>query len=145
MIGAFEVGGTQAAVQQAITTQTTFRRCGTPVIPVGGFVPKPLGFIAFASEWLTAGAACGALSFRRWVGAPAASLRSRVFRPGEASINRAERSEKIQIKKNLPDSALVVYNQVVLGVVHWPVLNCPRLAGFQVSTEDRGRQVVLHR
>jgi hypothetical protein len=30
------------------------------------------------------------------------------LRPGEVSINRAARGEKLQIKKNLPDRALVV-------------------------------------
>jgi hypothetical protein len=44
----------------------------------------------------------------RWVGAPVASLRSRTLRPGEVSINRAARSEKLQIKKNLLDPAAIV-------------------------------------
>src|SRR5437867_1966488 len=43
----------------------------------------------------------------RWVGAPVASLRCRTLRPGEVSINRAARGEKIPIKKNLPDPAPV--------------------------------------
>jgi hypothetical protein len=30
----------------------------------------------------------------RWVGAPVASLRCRILRPGEVSINRVKRSEK---------------------------------------------------
>ena len=42
-----------------------------------------------------------------WVGAPVASLRCRTLRPGEISINRAARDEKIQIKKNLPEPAQV--------------------------------------
>jgi hypothetical protein len=44
----------------------------------------------------------------RWVGAPVASLRCRILLPGEVSINRAAHGEKIQIKKNLPESAYVV-------------------------------------
>jgi hypothetical protein len=48
MIGAFEVGGTQAPAQQASTTQATLRsfRIGN-VYSLGDSVPNPLGFIAF--------------------------------------------------------------------------------------------------
>jgi hypothetical protein len=68
----------------------------------------PLGFTAFAPEWLAQGRLTPPRYSGRWVGASAASLRSRTFRPGEVSIDRAARGEKIQIKRKLPNSARVV-------------------------------------
>jgi len=46
----------------------------------------------------------------RWVGAPVASLRCRILRPGEASINRAVLQEKAQMQeheKTLPKRSKV--------------------------------------
>src|ERR1035438_3616917 len=53
MIGAFEVGETQAPAQQASATQATLRsfRIGN-VYSLGDSVPNPLRFIACPPEWL---------------------------------------------------------------------------------------------
>jgi len=49
----------------------------------GDSVPKPLGFTAFPPEWLIClGRLTPPRHSGRWVGAPVASLRCRILRPG---------------------------------------------------------------
>ena len=75
---------------------------------VGDAVPKPLGFTAFPPEWLfSLGRLAPPRHSGRWVGARVASLRCPILRPGEASINRADHHEKIQMKEMLPDPSQV--------------------------------------
>jgi hypothetical protein len=74
----------------------------------GNSVPKPLGFTAFPPEWLIClGRLTPPRHSGRWVGAPVASLRCRILRPGGASINHAAEPEKIQAQKNLPEGSKV--------------------------------------
>jgi hypothetical protein len=69
---------------------------------VGDAVPKPLGFNALPPEWLVSlGRLAPPRHSGRWVGAPVASLRCRILRPGEVSINPEGRPEKNQIEKRL--------------------------------------------
>jgi hypothetical protein len=66
----------------------------------GDSVPIPLGFTAFPPEWLfPLGRLAPPRHSGRWVGAPVASLRCRILRPGGASINHATAPEKIQMQK----------------------------------------------
>ena len=68
----------------------------------GDAVPKPLGFTALPPEWLVSlGRLAPPRHSGRWVGAPVASLRCRILRPGEVSINRVRHREKTQIEKQL--------------------------------------------
>ena len=69
----------------------------------GNSVPKPLGFTAFPPEWLIClGRLTPPRHSGRWVGAPVASLRCRILRPGEVSIKRVACQMTTQLKKLLP-------------------------------------------
>ena len=78
------------------------KQFGGRLFLVGDSVPKPLGFTAFPPEWLfSLGRLAPPRHSGRWVGAPVASLRCRILRPGEVSINPEGRPEKNQIEKRL--------------------------------------------
>ena len=84
------------------------KQFGKRLFLVGDSVPKPLGFTAFPPEWLfSLGRLAPPRHSGRWVGAPVASLRCRILRPGGASINHAAEPEKIQAQKNLPEGSKV--------------------------------------
>ena len=82
-------------------------------------VPMPLGFTAFPPEWLRTGAARAAPPFRPLVGAPVASLRCRILRPGEVSINRSRRSGDILKSLNIQEKP----QELWIGVVEVKPLN----------------------
>jgi hypothetical protein len=68
----------------------------------------------------------------RQVGAPVASLRCRTLRLGEVSIS----PPRYVAQKCLSGSPVPSYKGCCSGsAFRWPVLKCPRLAGFQMSTE----------
>ena len=70
----------------------------------GDSVPMPLGFTAFPPEWLSSlGRLAPPRHSGRWVGAPVASLRCRILRPGGVTINHATAPQKIQMQKSLPE------------------------------------------
>jgi hypothetical protein len=70
----------------------------------GDSVPKPLGFTALPPEWFFClGRLAPPRHSGRWVGAPVASLRCRIFRPGEFSIRSVAAAETNQWQKSLPD------------------------------------------
>jgi hypothetical protein len=92
---------------------------------LGDAVPKPLGFIAFTPEWQLQGRLAPPRHSGRWVGAPVASLRCRIFRPGHASIN----SRPLRRQRNLLQSSLARYKYSCPG-------SAP-LAGFEVTLIGR--------
>ena len=68
-----------------------------------------------------------------WVGAPVAFLRSRTLRPGAVSIPSLCWFAKKVCRNRLRHGITTL----VPGQLRWPVLKCPRMAGFQMSTEGR--------
>ena len=81
---------------------------GTEASLDGDSVPKPLGFTAFAPEWLfSLGRPSPPRHSGPWAGAPVASLRCRILRPGEVSILRAILAKMTSMQKNLPERSLV--------------------------------------
>ena len=92
--------------------------------------PVPRGFTAFPPEWLfSLGRLAPPRHSGRWVGAPVASLRCRILRPGGASINQADETRKIQMKKKLAER--------IKGRVKTKCPGCPQLAGFEVTSTGR--------
>jgi hypothetical protein len=72
---------------------------------VGDAVPKPLGFNALPPEWLIdLGRLAPPRHSGRWVGAPVASLRCRILRPGEVSISRCGASGKESDRNKVADT-----------------------------------------
>src|SRR5437868_4022643 len=63
-----------------------------------------------------------------WDGAPVASLRSRILRPGAASIGRPPSKTREQNCRRRLRHGITM---VVLLQFRWPVLRCPSLAAFQ--------------
>ena len=97
---------------------------GRVVDALGDSVPKPLGFIAFAPEWLAAGAA----RRRPAIPAPGSALGSHpcvatILRPGEASITGTNSNRKLL-------AAATIY-----AVQQTSGPGCGHMAGFGVTTE----------
>ena len=75
----------------------------------------PLGFTAFAPEWLLLGRLAPPRHSGPWVGAPVASLRCRTLRPGEISINQGA-ARKHSYRKLLPELLPARYNNFMFWV-----------------------------
>ncbi len=87
---------------------------------LGDSVPKPLGFTAFAPEWLNAGAArCRPRHSRTWVGARVASLRCHYPPPRREQYNwRTPPNQKVLAAPTVG----AVQQRQVLAAAPWPVL-----------------------
>src|ERR1017187_10536348 len=90
---------------------------------LGDSVPEPLGFSAFAPEWLTSGAAGRPPA----IPAPGSALGSHpcvatILRPGEASIAGMPRLGHTNQKLLAAWATNAVQQRQVLAAVRWPVL-----------------------
>ena len=101
---------------------------------LGTLSPNPwdLSPCARMADWLVGRLRAAPSHSGRWVGAPVASLRCRILRPGEVSISPAGIAfQKSICLRDLQQGI----NTLVLVLLRWPVLKCPPMAGFQMSTE----------
>ena len=115
---------TDFGVELAITSGVPKSNKEEPLIDrLEDSVPKPLGFSAFAPEWLTSGAA----GRRPAIPAPGSALGSHpcvatILRPGEASIAGMPRLSHTNQKLLAAAATDAVQQRQVLAAVRWPVL-----------------------
>jgi hypothetical protein len=97
-----------------------------------GLCPRAPGIYRFGTGILRMGRRISPLRFQPLDGAPVAFLRSRILHPGSTSIRRL-----CPVRRSflLPVLRQWGITTVVLPLACWPVLRCPRLAGFEVSPE----------
>src|SRR5215472_12013882 len=128
-IGCCIMATCSSAVREAGALRLRLLLKGKVLCSLRGLCPRAPGIYRFPARM--GSPACGAAPAApshssRWVGAPVASLRGRILRPGEASIN----PHGLIREELLPEAPLARYNSTE-GSLPWQLMVLERSANSQ--------------